>query len=120
MRTKRQAEQQQPSERCANADLLGRPEPSSAERKDADTAGGGRLDEGERREPQRHDVEHPAAYPTEEPDEPASIAEKREERQQRPAQAERRQTRRGGMLQRVAAVDRDRRCDREQEPGCDH
>ena len=80
----------------------------------------GGLDERERCEPERGDVQHPAADAAEEADEPAAIAEERKERLQRPAQAERRQTRRGRMLQRVAAVDRDRRCDREQKPGCDH
>ena len=57
---------------------LARAKPSGAERENADAAGRGRLHERERREPERDDVQHPAADPAEEADEPAAVAKQRD------------------------------------------
>jgi len=52
-------------------------------REDADAAGRRRLDERQRCERERGDVQHPAAEPGDEPDDPAALGEQRAQREDR-------------------------------------
>ena len=103
-----------------DADPLRAREPAHADGEDADPACGAGLDERQRRERERRDVETPAADAREEAGEPAAVPEELQERVQRPPQRQRRQRRRVLVLQRVPAVDRNRGGHGEHEPGRDH
>jgi hypothetical protein len=72
----RDREQQEAGHRNDDARALRPRQPLRDEqREDRDPARRRRLNEGERREPQRGDVEHPAADADEEADEPAPVGE---------------------------------------------
>jgi hypothetical protein len=85
------------------------------QREDADPARRGRLHKRERSECECADVEHPAAQPAEESDDPPSICEERPKRQERSPECERRQSGRRAVLGDVAPVERERRCQSENE-----
>ena len=109
-------EEQQSGHRDDDAGTLRARQPlRDEEREDRDPAGGGRLHERERREPQRRDIEHPAADADDEADEPAPVGEQRPQGRDRPARGERRQGRGGAVLGDVAPVEGDRRRERQRQ-----
>ncbi len=116
----RKREQQQPADGRRDADALCARQRRPSDRKHDDPARRRRLDERERRERERDDVEHPAGDAGEEPDRPAAAAEEERERMERTAQRERRQCGRRRVLHRVTAVDRGGGGDGEDEPERGH
>jgi hypothetical protein len=107
-------EQHETQDRDSDSDPLPRLEryttdPGDEHRKDAYPPGCDRLDEGQRRQSQRNDVENEAAGFQAEPEQPAARAEQEPHCSDRPARRERRQLRGSSMLEQVAPVDRDPR-----------
>jgi hypothetical protein len=116
----RGAEEHEPNQRSAHAGELARLRTPSRrapgeQREEADPACGGGLDERERRELERGDVEHPAADPDEEAGEPAAVDEEDDERVDRPPERELREPHRRLVLGEVAPVERAGRAERERE-----
>src|SRR5437588_117416 len=116
----RGAEEPESEQRGAHAGELSRRGPRSRrppgqEGEEADSAGGGRLHERERRERERGDVEHPAADAGKEADEPAAVDEEDDERGNRAAEREPRQPAGRLVLGEVPPVERARRGERQRE-----
>jgi hypothetical protein len=86
---------------------------------DREPAGRARLDERQRRERQRDDVQHPAGDAGTEARQPAAVAEQRGERAQWVPQGERRERRGDAVLGEVAPVERRGRREREHEAAGD-
>ena len=106
--------------RAATASLLAAGEPfgvavRARECEHGDPGGADGLDERERREAQRGDVDEPAGGLGCEAAQPASVAEQERDEPARVPRREPRHRRRGVVLARVRPVDRDRRDQRERE-----
>ena len=93
--------------------------PVDQHREEADASGRGGLDERQRSERERRDVEHPAAHAREEACQPGPVAKQRAERADRRPQRQRGQLRRGAVLGEPTPVERERRaeCQRQARGG---
>lgn len=88
-----QPDQQQADDGCHHGGSLAAGQPRTAQphqqRQQADAAGRDCLDQGQRRQRQRDDVERPPGQTRDEPGQPQPVAEQRRKRAQRPADRQR-------------------------------
>ena len=109
------AEQQQPGHRDHDRRPLAARQPADERSEQRDAARRGGLNERQRRERERDDVEDPAADPRQEANDPAAVPEQQPQRVQWSSHGERRQPRRGTVLREVAPVEGGRGREREHE-----
>jgi hypothetical protein len=115
----REPEEDEPANCKRHADhlALGRPRsrPPDEEPQETDSTGRSRLNQRERRQSQRCDVERPAADACHESDQPPGCREQGDQRTHRVAHAQGRQRRRGTVLCEEAPVEcrRRRECERQ-------